>query len=102
MAFNGSEGGAITLQEGSALTKESRDRNPSAIKARFFGKDILNEILDQEGCMGIRMYFAEDADGNRELVLCGADSDENDMLDLIADLSLPCPDICSTPNALNS
>lgn len=102
MAFDGTEGGAITLAEGAALTKEHRLRNPTALKARFFGRDILNQILDQEGCMGIRFYYGQDEDGNRQLVIVGADSDENDMTDLVADLSHPCPDTCSSPNALNS
>ena len=102
MAFDGTEGGAITLGEGAALTKEYRLRNPAAIKARFFGKDILNQILDQEGCMGIRIYFGQDEDGNKQLVLVGGDSDENDMLDLVVDTSVPCPNLCSSPNALNS
>ncbi len=102
MAFDGTEGGAITLSEGAHLTKEYRLRNPTAIKARFFGKDILNQILDQEGCMGIRIYYGQDEDGNKQFVLVGGDSDENDMLDLVADTSVPCPNLCSLPNALNS
>lgn len=102
MAFDGTEGGAISLAEGAILTKEHRLRNPTALKARFFGKDIINQILDQEGCMGIRVYFGQDEDGNRQLVLAGADSDENDLLDLVADTSIPCPNYCSSNNALNS
>jgi hypothetical protein len=102
MAFDGTEGGAITLADGAAMTKEHRLRNPTALKGRFFGKDILNQILDQEGCMGIRFYFGQDEDGNRQLVAVGADQYEDDMLDLIADVSRPCPSNCSTPNALNS
>lgn len=102
MAFDGTEGGKITLQEGAGLTKGFRLRNPVAIKARFFGKDILNQVLDQEGCMGIRIYYGQDENGNNQLVLVGADSDENDMLDLVADTSVPCPNLCSSPNALNS
>ncbi len=102
MSFDGTEGGAITLAEGATLTKEYRSRNSSAIKARFFGKDILRQLLDQEGCMGIRIYYGQDGDGNNQLVLVGADSDENDMLDLVADTSVPCPNLCSSPNALNS
>ena len=86
MAFDGTEGGAIRLSQGAALTSEHRLRNPTALKGRFFGKEILNQILDQAGCMGIRMYFGQDEDGNRELVIVGADEYENDMLDLIADL----------------
>ncbi|MDG1332612.1 MAG: hypothetical protein P8P74_09800 [Crocinitomicaceae bacterium] len=102
MAFDGTEGGAITLSEGAALTKEHRLRNPTAHKGHFFGKEILNQILDQEGCMGIRFYNGQDEDGNRQLVIVGADEFEDDMLDLVGDFSAACPSNCSTPNALNS
>ncbi len=102
MGFNGSEGGEITLSSAAAMTKEFRLRNPESIKARFFGKDIINKILNQEGCMGIRFYYGLDEDGNNQLVMVGADSDENDITDLVADLSHPCPDTCSFPNSLNS
>lgn len=102
MAFDGTEGGEITLSEGANLTKEHRLRNPTAIKARFFGKDILNKIMEQEGCMGIRIYYGLDENGKRQLVLVGADADENDMLDLVVDTSVPCPNLCSSPNDLNS
>lgn len=102
MAFDGTEGGAITLNEGAALTKEYRSRNSSAVKGRFFGKEILRQLLDQEGCMGIRIYYGQDEDGNSELILVGADASENDILDLIADHSVPCPNFCSSANPLNS
>lgn len=102
MAFDGTEGGEIPMTDGSALTQEYRDRNPEQIKARFFGKDVLQEILNQPNCMGIRAYFAVNEDGENELVLVGADADENDLLDLVVDLSMPCPKTCSSPNSLNS
>lgn len=102
MAFDGTEGGEITLSSGAAMTEEFRLRNPNEIKAHFFGKDIINEILNQEGCMGIRLYYGLDEDGENQLVMVGADSDENDMTDLVADLSHPCPNACSAANPLNS
>lgn len=102
MAFNGREGGEISLKEGASMTSEYRNQNPNEIKARFFGKDILEKILNQDGCMGIRMYYALSEDSEPQLVLVGADSDENDMLDIIADTSLPCPNACSADNPLNS
>ena len=66
MAFDGTEGDAIAMADGSALTKEYRDNNPGQIKARFFGKDVLQEILNQPDCMGIRAYFAVNEDGENE------------------------------------
>jgi len=102
MSFNGTEGGSISLTTGAALTAEYRKQNPGETKGHFFGKDILHDLLNQQGCMGIRMYYGLDEDGNKELVLVGADANENDMTALVADLSMPCPGVCGNANVLNS
>lgn len=103
MGFDGTEGSAISLSTAAALTKEHRAQNPSARLGHFFGKDIIEEILRQEGCVGIRIYYGIDSDtGKRELVIVGANDEEDDMLDLIADVSAPCPARCSSSNDLNS
>lgn len=102
MAFNGTEGGAISLLAGAALTAAYRSANPGSVKGHFFGRDILLEILDQDGCMGIRIYYGIGDEDEKELVLVGANASENDMTELVADLSLPCPGVCGKANALNS
>ncbi len=101
MSFNGKEGGLISLQDGAAMTARYRSNFPTQIKARFFGKDVLEQILGQSGAMGIRMYFAQNANNEMELVICAADANENDMLNMIGDMAMPCPNACSTPNQLN-
>ena len=55
MAFDGTEGSQITLQDGAVMTASHRAANPNARLGHFMGKDILNQILAQAGCMGIRM-----------------------------------------------
>ncbi len=102
MAFDGTEGNQITLASASAMTAQYRRDNPNSTIAHFFGKDILNELLEKEGCVGIRIYYGLDEDGNKQLVLVGVDSEENDILELVADMSFPCPNACSSPNSLNS
>ena len=102
MAFNGTEGGFISLQAGAALTEEYRDKNPNETIAHFFGNQKLKQLMDQEGAVGLRMYYGTDEDGNKQLVLVAADADQNDILDLVLDLSSPCPNLCSSPNPLNS
>jgi hypothetical protein len=103
MSFDGTEGGEITLSAGADLTAEYRKLNPGDTKGHFYGKDILNDILDQTGCMGIRIYYGvDDTTGAKELVLVGADSSEDDMTDLVADMSAPCPNACGGGNDLNS
>lgn len=102
MAFDGTEGAQITLQEGADLTAAFRNRNFGATNGQFYGKDILNHILSQDGCMGIRIYFGLDSNGNHEIVLVGADADENDLTDYVAENGVGCPPRCGKANELNS
>jgi hypothetical protein len=103
MAFDGNEGGPIFIEDAAAMTAEYRRLNPNATKCHFFGKNTIQQLLDQEGCKGIRIYYGiSPTTGVRELILVAADSSGNDMTNLIMDLSHPCPNSCSTSNALNS
>lgn len=101
--ITGKEGGAISLARGAELTQEYQTNNPNATKAHLFGNDILKQIINQSGCMGMRMYYGTDPQtGSQELVLVGVDANGNDMTSgVIADLSLPCPTTCSSDNPLN-
>lgn len=103
MAFNGTEGAPIKLSTASEWTSNYRKDNPEGIKAHFFGRDILERILAQEGCMGIRIFYAIDDAGTQQLILVGADSSENNQVaGIVADLSVPCPLQCGNADALNS
>jgi hypothetical protein len=103
MAFDGSEGGAIKLSAAAAMTKEYRLRGGSSTHGHFFGRDAFLALLEQSGCVGIRIYYGMNPEnGNKELIMVGADCDENDMLDLVMDFSVLCPSSCSTENELNS
>ena len=49
------------------------------------------------------MYYGVDpATRQQELVLVAADADENDILDLVVDNTIPCPSHCGESNDLNS
>lgn len=102
MSFNGTEGSIISLNDAAELTANYRRENPSTINAYFFGKEKINDLLDQTGCMGIRIYYGIDEDGKPKLILVGAESDEDDILDLIIDAGKGCPVNCGTANDLNS
>lgn len=103
MAFDGTEGKFINITEAGDMTAAWRNGNNGNIKAIFFGKDKLQQLLDQPGTVGIRMYFGKNEEGENSLVLVSADADENDMeTGKILDLGSPCPTKCGTPNPLNS
>lgn len=104
MSFNGSEGAFITLEEGSVMTASYRSTIQSGeVIGVFMGKEKIEKILEQPGCVGIRFYFAINEKGEKTLVLVGTDGNQNDIVDgLIGDNALPCPNLCSSSNALNS
>ena len=95
MSFSGDEGSYITLAQGNTWTANYRNANSGAVKAHFYGKTKLNQILGQSGCVGIRMYHAIDDNGVTELVLVGVNSSGSDLTSgYILDRSVPCPSYC--------
>jgi len=101
--ITGDEGAAIELDEAIGLTKNYRHRNPKATVSQFFGNKILNRILQQDGCLGIRIYYANshqlsgwqsffvgvgnffikvvaDAEGEKKFVIVGVDENGEDQL----------------------
>lgn len=104
MSFDGTEGGSITLAAAADLTANYRSAMATGDRiAHFFGRDIIEELLAQDGCVGIRIYYGLDESGKKELVLVGVEADEDDMVTgLIADYAFPCPSNCSSANDLNS
>lgn len=101
MPFNGSEGEQISLQEAQNLTSNYQTSNPNGMIATFMGKDLIHSILDQEACMGIRIYYGQENEGEQRLVLVGANTDEKDMTEgVIADRGGNCPPQCDYTSPL--
>ncbi len=100
MAFDGKEGEEFPIATAAEWTANYRTANPNGIKAHFFGKDILNAILSQTGCMGIRMYYALDENGVQQMILVGANASQNDLYDgVIAERARPCPTYCDSSSS---
>ena len=103
MPFTGHENHAITLEEASKLTANFRKWRPNATKAHFFGRDSIQQILDQEACVGIRIYNGFDENEKPQLIMVGVDANESDLYTgVIAEFSQPCPPYCGVNNSLNS
>jgi hypothetical protein len=83
MAYTGQEDHDIDLQTASRWNKNFRDTIPTSAAdqttGHFFGKDYIQSILDQTDCVGIRVYYALDDDGLREMIICGAKANEDDL-----------------------
>lgn len=100
MSFNGSEGEQVSLSDASSWTENYRNSSTGSINAHFFGKDHFTAILSQKGCVGIRIYYALDENGNQCLVMVGVDADENDLCNgYIAERGTICPPYCGSGNS---
>ncbi|GAB2651447.1 hypothetical protein GCM10027036_00230 [Flavihumibacter cheonanensis] len=62
---------------GAKMVKDFQDAFPNENPWLFCGKDIIQKILNQPDCSGIRFYHALDENGNKTLVSVGIDSTGN-------------------------
>ena len=94
--FTGKEGGEIDHETAISWTKNHRDKHPGEVISHFYGKEILQKLLAQEGCAGLRFYHAYDHHGKKQLVIVGTGHDGNDLIDksaghMMADSAVSCP-----------
>src|SRR5690242_9118475 len=69
----------IGLEEGIQLVNAFREANPDATPGYYIGRNILDQVLSQPGCVGIR--FRKRLTNNEEhLVYTGVDADGKDIL----------------------
>lgn len=96
MVFNGKEEHQITLDEAIKLIQNYKNKQSnSEIKAHYFGKDALLKLLEQDGCVGIRIYYAAQDDGTPELVMVGVNENGKDLTSgVILERNWPCPPYC--------
>lgn len=102
--YTGKENHMISLVEASILTRTYREAvERGTIKGNFFGRKIFERILSQDGCVGIRSYFASYDDGSPTMVHVGVDDTGNDMIyGILGDGGFPCPPLCGQDNILNA
>jgi hypothetical protein len=104
-SFDGSEGDPIALGTAQTWTSNYRGKNAGDTEAHFFGSAIIKQILAEAGCVGIRMYYAIDNNGQKQILLAGVNAKGEDILpastqldssdpNIVADFSWPCPTYC--------
>ena len=95
MSFTGNEDHSITLATAAAWTKNYRDKNAGGINGHYFGKKAIQAIFNQANCVGMRLYYALDDSGVKQIIVVGVTGDENDLYNgLLAERSTPCPPLC--------
>ncbi len=89
---------SISFQEATRLLKTSeRIVASNAVIAQYFGKEIVDDILAQPGCVGVRMYYGKHANGKPGVIIVGVDKYGKDMVSGV--LALPtwiCPPYCGS------
>src|SRR5215218_7777186 len=70
----------IGLAEGKRLVKAFVEANPEATKGYFIGRNIIDQILSQPGCVGINFRKCLTETNEEHLVYTGVDADGKDIL----------------------
>ena len=71
----------IGLSAGKQMIKAFREANPDATAGYYIGRNILNEILAQPGCVGINFRKCLTEMNEEHLVYTGVDADGKDILE---------------------
>src|SRR6478735_684180 len=66
-------GEAIPHELGVQMIADYQTANPTDVKSYYIGRDILQQILAQPGCVGIKFYNAYNETGEKTLVYVGID-----------------------------
>jgi len=95
-SFIGAEKHEVTLSDAIKYVQNYRKANPTAkIKGGSFQRAILDKILAQPDCDGIRCYYAQTEDSSSTLVLVGINAQGTDMTKgTIMEKIMPCPPYC--------
>jgi hypothetical protein len=94
--FPGAEKHEITKAEADKYI-QNYQKNPQIPKIRggAFQRAILDKILAQPDCDGIRIYYAQTEDSSATLVLVGITASGREMTKgLYSDKLVPCPPWC--------
>jgi len=71
----------IGLAEGIELVQNFRQANPNATPGYYIGRNIIDQILNQPGCIGINFRKCLSENNEEHLVYTGVDAEGKDILE---------------------
>jgi hypothetical protein len=75
-------GEEISKELGAKMIKDHHDKNAiGESKSYVIGRTIIDQILAQPGCVGLRIFEAINEEGKKTLVYVGIDSKGNNLLE---------------------
>lgn len=98
--YTGRENHLISLEKAKKLAHNFKlTAKSNDLTAGYFGRGIFDRILEQDGCVGIRIYNAVSEQGTPTYIIIGVDGDGDDMLSgPVGDEVKPCPPWCGSVN----
>jgi hypothetical protein len=76
-------GEEITHELAAKMVKDHHDKHTvEGSNSYFIGKDVINQILSQPGCVGIRIFDAINEQGCKTLVYVGIDAKGKSILEI--------------------
>ena len=102
MAFTGDEDHSINLKDAAKLTANYRESaGAESFLGGYFSKNAILNILNQQSCVGLRIYNATSDTGEPTFVLVGVNSNGDDLTDGgLAEFVSACPPYCPVASEL--
>lgn len=75
-------GEEISHELGAQMIMDYQAANPNDTKSYYIGRNIIEQILAQPGCVGIRFENGYNEEGNKTLVYLGVDNLGSPILEL--------------------
>lgn len=75
-------GEEIGLELGTQMVKGYQKANPSDVHSYLIGRDIIDQILAQPGCVGIKFFNALNEKGEKTLVYLGVNENGEAILEI--------------------
>ena len=73
-------GGEISIETATEFTKTYAENHPNENLSYHLGRNIIEHILAQPGCVGMRFYYGYNTEGQKTLVYVGIDANGNDLV----------------------
>ena len=74
-------GEEITHELGAKFIKDYRTSNPNDVVCYTIGKNILDQVMAQPGCVGVRFYNAMNEFGEKTLVYVAVNDEGKDIME---------------------
>ena len=100
--LSGNENQSISLPDAQKLVERFHSTLSSGgVKAQYFGRAGIMNILNQPNCIGLRIYYGMNSDGTPTLVLVGVDALGKELADgPLVDKPFPCPPFCDSSSVI--